>query len=396
MQTNAPLTAEQRRKLIKQRFRNVNPNVVVPIHKMEGRTTLHLEKEVRLRSALNQPPFRMSRFVFYHTSKRGLIPTMTHLATFHNVKVMVKTASLDEEAHLHEIIEGMRIIINAFRDDPRPKTINDVYRPWLLDMIVDSTINELDYINIEQMDNISPVASRWLADHAKTVQLLQCTFADSGLAFCKRLNAPSCKVHTIKFLSTSIVGRALGAAIAKSKTLVSLNIQDKREFIGDQFWTDVIEALSANTMIESVFLSGHYRDPGALEKDFVTALSCKRDRKFSIFLSLHDAPSQASQIKSSKAIWKALRNSRHLITMNYPGIVVDINDWSDKMKPLIQRNDMLWKLKDTVRSIQHNAKASMKMFGKLVEQEKVVNSPDAIFHLLCSNFIYIDIGINNP
>eukprot|EP00525_Craspedostauros_australis_P002524 CAMPEP_0198107936 /NCGR_PEP_ID=MMETSP1442-20131203/26_1 /TAXON_ID= /ORGANISM="Craspedostauros australis, Strain CCMP3328" /LENGTH=394 /DNA_ID=CAMNT_0043763111 /DNA_START=85 /DNA_END=1269 /DNA_ORIENTATION=+ len=381
-------TPEQRAKLYQRRQHN-DPTIIHPMRVMIGRTTLQLEREVRLRCALKEPALRIGPFFFFHTSRKQVVAPHRHLITMHNVKVAVIKAHLCNSHRLPEIRDGMRVLIKGFENDPRPKVINDVYQPWLLDMLVSSSIDVMDYINIEKMGSISSEASRWLVDRAKTVQLMHCTFEDSGLAFCRRLNEPSCVVDTIKFLDTTIVGSMFGNAVASSTTLTSLNIQDKRQFVEDGLWTDIIKGTAANRTIKSMFLCGSYRDSSTLNRDLITILSCECDRKFSLFLTPYVAPSKESQTELCEAIVEALRESRHLIDMNHLFPVINVNDWNNKIKPLIERNGLLRNVRSTMQPIQRDPRATLAMFNCLVQKNaNVRTSPDAIYNCFRDNFVY--------
>jgi len=263
---------------------------VVAIEKMMDRTTLDVEKEVKRRIVLKQPFFEMGPFVFCHTSHKAATPGLFHLTTFHNVRVKVKETDLCNETLLKEIKRAMRILIQGFKNDnSRVKVINDVYAPWLLEMLMSSDIEELDYINIDAMENISRAGCKWLVNHTITLQLMNCTFSDCGAALCKHLDDQASKVEVLKLFQTTIDGQALGKAVEASAKLVELDVADKRDSVDDRFWMRLVEAVTRNQTITSTFISGLFRDATLAEHESIASLRAETHRRHMLYLLPRDA-----------------------------------------------------------------------------------------------------------
>jgi len=245
----------------------------------------------------------------------------------------------------------------ALSNENQPKNIDCIAVPWLFPMLMHDSIRatQWNFIQIENVQEVDAAFSHWLASHVGTIQMVRCSFEDSGYSLCASMRHYSSTIHTIKFMSTEIDRHILAQTIAHSTKLKSFNVQDKRSHVNDGWWGAIVnDGLALNTSVKHVFLSGRCADNETLVGIYVALLGRPVDCTCHVFLSAIGVPptSAAEQTQAIQAIRAALCGNPHAVTVNHPGLLVSRSMWNDEVEAVIGE-------KKRLRSV-HKAMESMR------------------------------------
>eukprot|EP00538_Stauroneis_constricta_P008919 CAMPEP_0119570142 /NCGR_PEP_ID=MMETSP1352-20130426/43463_1 /TAXON_ID=265584 /ORGANISM="Stauroneis constricta, Strain CCMP1120" /LENGTH=390 /DNA_ID=CAMNT_0007619807 /DNA_START=69 /DNA_END=1241 /DNA_ORIENTATION=+ len=312
----------------------------------------NFERQLRDRYTRNDRPLAIGRITVCDFDDKTISSGQKELLMIlHRVRVYKNRGVADSDPELRALVQNL---LGFFASEGGPRNVNQISVKWALPMLMSTAIDgKWRYVNIRDIESISEDCSTWLTRNVETVQMMFCTFADGGHAFCEGLQHEyACPVTAINLMSVDIDASKLATAIRKSKKLSAFNVQDKRSIVRDEWWSVVIhEGLALNESIESVFISGHYKDLAMLEKDFPALLSCKRHCSFGIFISPTRAPCRAFQRRMAKVILQALKKNRHPIVMNYPGLLIDFEMWKKEIEPFIKVSKELRKVRRALKAM---------------------------------------------